>query len=297
MTAHIHEHTHPPADLDTRDARSRVAAAALLTGGFMVAEVAGGLVSGSLALLADAAHMMTDSASLALAWLGYRLAERPADATRTFGFGRVPILAAFANGLGLIVLAIWIVIEAAGRLTNPQPVMGDVLLLIAVGGLVVNLIAFAILHGGARDDLNLRGALWHVAGDLLGSLAAIAAAGVILLTGWTPIDPLLSVLVAGLVTIAGWRIVRESGHILMQGAPPGLDCAVIKADIAKNAGDIDRIVDFHVWAITETSPMATVVAVAARGVSPDRVRNAIKDRLRAKFGIDHSTVEVHGTAP
>ena len=200
-------HTH--ADTSTADGRRRVAISFVLIASFMFVEVAGGVISGSLALLADAAHMLTDAASLALAWIGYKLAARPADETRTYGFARVRVLAAFTNGLALIALAAWILIEGVQRLQSPQPVMGPLLLGIAVIGLVVNLICFAVLHGGDREDLNLRGALWHVAGDLLGSLAAIIAAIIIIKTGWMPIDPILSMLVAILVLVAGVRITNS----------------------------------------------------------------------------------------
>ena len=194
--AHGHSHAHDhaghshDADMTSADARRRVVLAALLTGGFMIAEVIGGILSGSLALLADAAHMLTDTGSLLLAWFGYRLAARPADPARSYGFGRMKVLAAFTNGVLLVLLAAWIIWEAVHRLMAPVPVAGGLMLGIAALGLVVNIIAFAILHGGAhKHDLNLRGALWHVAGDMLGSVAAILTAVLILWQGWRPTLP------------------------------------------------------------------------------------------------------------
>jgi len=174
-----HDHA-AHADLDTADGRKRVAIACVITALFAVVEVVGGIISGSLALLADAAHMLTDSASLALAWLGYWFAAKAPDDTRSFGFGRMRVLAAFVNGIALLALAAWIMVEGVLRLLNPQPVIGVTMLVIAIGGLVVNLIAAFILHGGDNKDINLSGALWHVLGDLLGSVAAIAAAMVIM---------------------------------------------------------------------------------------------------------------------
>lgn len=277
---------------DTADGRRRTAIAAGLTFSFMIAEVAGGLISGSLALLADAAHMLTDAGSLALAWLGFRLAEHPSDERRSFGWARFKVLAAFVNGLALIVLAIWIGIEAAFRLMYPHPVMGNLLLGVAVAGLVVNCIAFWVLHGGDQEDLNMQGALWHVAGDLLGSVAAIGAAIIILTTGWMPIDPLLSLLVAAIITVGGYRLVRKTGHILIEGVPEGLSTTSIKQDLEANipgAADVDHI---HAWALNESKALVTVDVTAEQNTSPEAIRTAVKARLKSEFGVEHATVEV-----
>lgn len=290
--SHSHGHGHVHVHGDSRDARRRVALAAGLTFAFMLAEVIGGLISGSLALLADAAHMLTDAGALALAWIGFRLAERPADATRSYGFHRVKVLAAFVNGLSLVVLAAWIVWEAIERLMSPGEVLGGVMLVVAFGGLLVNLAAFAILHGGDREDLNLRGALWHVAGDLLGSIAAIIAAGVILWTGWFPIDPILSVLVAVLVAIGGVRLVRESGHILLEGAPNGLDTAMIRDGLMAEVSGIESIDHVHVWSLNEARPLITLDVYAASGACPETLRRAVKAHLKVAHDVSHATVEV-----
>lgn len=287
--AHDHSHAH---DHSSADAQTRVASAAILTFAFMCVEVVGGLLSGSLALLADAVHMLTDAGSLALAWLGYRLAEKPADPTRSYGMARFRILAAFVNGLALIVLAAWIIVEAVQRLAEPQPVLGGILLWVALGGLVVNCVAFAILHGGDRDDLNLSGALWHVAGDLLGSVAAIAAAIVILTTGWTPIDPILSMLVAALVAWAGVGIARKSGHILLEGAPEGMSAAAIITDLETAVDGAASVHHVHAWQLTERRPMITLEVTAEPGVCPEQLRRAVKARLAAVFNVSHATVEV-----
>ncbi len=219
-----HGHSHAHVARDAASARA-IGIAALLTGGFMVVEVVGGLVSGSLALIADAGHMLTDFAALSMAWLAFRVARRPADAARTYGFDRLSVMAAFVNGLALFVVAAWIVVEAIGRLRTPAPIEGGVMMAVAAAGLAVNLLSFWVLSRGDRGNLNLRGALLHVLGDLLGSAGAIVAALVILLTGWTPMDPILSVLVSVLILSAGWRVVRESAHILLEGTPEGFDAA------------------------------------------------------------------------
>ena len=288
---HHHGHHHHVSG-DSADARRRVAFAAILTFAFMIAEVAGGLISGSLALLADAAHMLTDAGSLALAWLGFKLAERPADDQRSFGWARFKILAAFVNGLALLVLAIWIVVEAVQRLLSPEPVMGTVLMGVAFVGLLVNIVAFLLLHGGDQDDLNLRGALWHVAGDLLGSVAAIAAAVVIIFTGWMPIDPLLSMLVAGLIVVGGIKITLQSAHILIEGVPTGLEPADIKTDLEAHIEDAVSVSHIHAWALTEQKPLITLEVTARDGVCLDTLRKAVKARLKEKFHVDHATVEV-----
>jgi cobalt-zinc-cadmium efflux system protein len=289
-----HSHAHA-ADMTSADSRRRVVLAALLTGGFMFAEVIGGLVSGSLALLADAAHMLTDTGSLLLAWLGYKLAARPADPGRSFGFGRMKVLAAFTNGVLLILLALWIMWEAVARLLAPVEVMGSLMLGVAVLGLVVNVMAFAILHGGAhKDDLNLRGALWHVAGDMLGSVAAILAALLILWQGWMIADPLLSILVACLALFGGVRIAREAGHILIEGTPEGLEAAKIIADLKAHVPGVADVSHVHAWALTESRPLVTLEVVAAPGANAETVRRAVKDRLAHAFGASHATVEVIG---
>lgn len=285
-------HSHSHGDVSTADGRKRVAIAGFLTGGFMVAEIAGGLISGSLALLADAAHMLTDAASLGLAWFGYKLAARPASATHTFGYSRMRILAAFINGLALLALAVWITIEGIQRLLAPQPVIGSLLLGVAIVGLCVNLICFYILVSGDHDDLNLRGAILHVAGDLLGSVAAIAAAVIIIFTGWMPIDPILSILVAILVAIAGWRVTKEAGHILAQGVPAGLSPARITQDLMDNVQGLEEVSHIHIWSLTEKESIASLEVFIGAEHDPQKVRNAIKNRLIKTFSLNKATIEV-----
>jgi len=286
-----HDHA-AHADVNTADGRRRVAIACVLTAAFTVVEAAGGIISGSLALLADAAHMLTDSASLALAWLGDFFSTRPADETRSFGFGRLRVLAAFANGLALLVLSVWIVVEGIQRLANPQPISGSLMLLVAFGGLIVNLIAAYVLHGGDSDDINLSGALWHVLGDLLGSVAAILAAIIIIYTNWLPIDPILSLLVALLVAIAGIRITRRAGHILAQGAPEHLTPTMIRSALLENVDGISAIPHMHVWLLTEDKPVVTVELQAAGSVCAETLRSAVKQHLSVQLRVHMSTVEV-----
>jgi cobalt-zinc-cadmium efflux system protein len=271
---------------------TKIAVAAALTGAFLIAEVTGGLISGSLALLADAGHMLTDFASLALAWLGFRLARRPADWRRTYGFDRFSVLVAFVNGIALFAIAAWIVVEAGLRLREPTEVLGGLMLWVALAGLVVNLIVFRILAGGDQGNLNLRAASLHVAGDLLGSIAAVAASIVILTTGWMPIDPLLSILVALIILRSAWRVVSEAGHILLEGAPPGFDVEAVRGDLRQAIGYVVDIHHVHAWSISEERPMVTLHADIEPGVDPMRAVREIKQRLAAQFDIVHATVEV-----
>jgi cobalt-zinc-cadmium efflux system protein len=297
-----HSHSHPPGQPHSHGSAStstsnewRMGLAALITGLFMGAEIAGGIVSGSLALLADAGHMLTDFASLSLAWFGFRLARRPADWMRTYGFDRFQVLVAFVNGLALFVIAGWIVYEAYERLYSPHPVAGGIMVIVAVLGLLVNIGAFALLHGADRDNLNVKGAAVHVLGDLLGSVGALIAGAVILFTGWTPIDPLLSVLVALIIVRSGWQVVADSGHILLEGAPSELDTRHIGPDLVANVPGVSGVHHVHVWSITQERRMVTLHACVDKGLAGDRMVKAIKERLHTRFGLDHATIEIeHG---
>jgi cobalt-zinc-cadmium efflux system protein len=289
---HGHGHAHAHASSGSDRNERRMGLAALITGAFMFAEVAGGIVSGSLALIADAGHMLTDFASLALAWFGFRLARRPADWKRTYGFDRFQILVAFANGLALFAIAGWIVYEAVMRLSGTPHVDGGIMVGVAIAGLLVNLGAFALLHGADRNNLNVRGAAIHVLGDLLGSVAALAAGAVIIFTGWTPIDPLLSLLVAVIIVRSGWQVVADAGHILLEGAPMEVDTRAIGPDLVANVQGLNEVHHLHVWSITQARRMVTLHACIGETTDPERVIQDIKARLMSSFGLDHATVEI-----
>jgi cobalt-zinc-cadmium efflux system protein len=291
--SHAHHH-HAHHDHARGADEHRILLAALLTGAFMVAEVAGGIISGSLALIADAGHMLTDFGSLSLAWFGFRLARRPADWKRTYGFDRFSVLVAFVNAAALIALAVWILVEAILRLREPVEVLGLPMLAVAAGGLAVNLGVFLVLRGSGGGNLNMRAATLHVMGDMLGSVAAIAAAAVVLVTGWTPIDPLLSMLVAGIIVRSGWRVLAESGHILLEASPAGLDIRELRSDLIANIPGVEDVHHVHAWSLSEERAMVTLHARLASG-DPDAAVAAIKSRLQHRFGIGHATVELeHG---
>lgn len=270
----------------------KLAIAVILTGGFMLAEVFGGLISGSLALLADAGHMLTDFASLALAWFALRIARKPATWKQSYGFDRFSVLAAFVNGLSLFLIAIWICWEAYNRLQEPGEILGGLMFWVAVGGLVVNILAFWILSRGEKGNLNVRAAALHVMGDLLGSVGAIVASIVIMTTGWTPADPLLSIFVALIILRAAWRVVKESAHILLEGAPENLDRRKIAHDLVQTFPDIKSADHIHAWSITEERPMITMEIETAAGADANNLREKVKEFLQASYNVDHATVEI-----
>jgi len=271
----------------------RVIIALVLTGTFMFVEVVGGILSGSLALLADAGHMLTDTMALALAAAAFHVSKRPADARLSFGYQRFQILAAFVNGLSLLLIVGWILYEAIVRFIDPPDVLAETMLIVAVLGLVVNIFAFVVLHGGDRDNLNIRGAALHVAGDLLGSIAAIVAAIVIIYTGWMAIDPILSVAVAALILRSAWSLVRRSAHVLLEGAPEWLDTSAMQDNLVTNIPEVCGVHHVHVWGMTQQELMLTMhVQLLAQTQSPTDVVRRIKAVLKDDYGIGHSTVEV-----
>ena len=301
MNGHSH-HAHPHSATaqdhfrTVENSEHRLLWAMLLTGCLLIAEVVGGILSGSLALLADAGHMLTDLGALGLAHAGMRLGRRPADSQRSFGYRRLEVLAAFANGVVLWLLTLWIAVEAIRRLFTPIAVLGGPMLAIAAAGLAVNLGAFALLRGGARHNIGIAGALVHVLSDLLGSVATIAAAGVILATGWTPIDPILSLAVAVLILRSGWQLLRRSGHILLEGTPEDVD----PAEVARAAAAVDGVAaahHVHVWSLTSGRRLATLHLRLAKGAVASEALASIRSMLQARFAIEHSTIEVDGDSP
>jgi len=284
-----HAHPRPPA---AHASERRLLWTLALTAAYMLVQVAGGVLSGSLALLADAGHMLADVAALALAWIALRLAHRPSDALRSYGYHRFQILAAYTNGVALFAIAGWIVIEAIRRLQHPPEVLGGPMLAVALVGLAVNVISFFVLRHADRRDLNVRAALLHVLGDLLGSIAAIAAAIVILVTGWTPIDPLLSMFITLLILRGAFDVVRRSAHILMEGVPEGFIEAELKADLVRAIPGVTGVHHVHAWLLSSERPLVTLHLELAPGTDPSAAVHAVKHRLIEHHGIGHSTVQV-----
>lgn len=292
---HGHDHDHDHGHAHAGNER-RVFWALLLTAGFMVAEVVGGIVSGSLALLADAGHMLTDAAALGLSLAAFRASRRPETVSHSYGQHRFQVLAAFLNGAALIGIALWIAIEAVQRVLVPVPVLGGTMLVVAGLGLAVNVAAFVILHGGDRENLNMRGAALHVLGDLLGSVAAIVAAVVIMATGWTPIDPILSVLVALLVLKSAWMLLSRSWHVLMEGAPVHIDVETLAAELVEDVPGVAGIHHVHLWMLTPDQPLVTLHATITAEADHDTVLHGLQAVLAAEFGLAHATIQVEREA-
>lgn len=287
---HNHDHTfgHAHGVTDQR----RIALAFFIIFAFMIVEIIGGVWSGSLALLADAGHMVSDSAALGFSWLALHIGKRPANAKLTFGYKRLEILAAFVNGCALFVVAGWILFEAIVRFAHPVTILSGPMLWVAVAGLASNIAAFFVLNGGNQENLNMRSAWLHVLGDLLGSVAAIIAALVIRYSGWTPIDPLLSVLVALLILKSAWQIVKATTHILLEGTPPNINLDEIKTDLEQNVAGVTDVHHIHAWAMTAEQLMVTLHAVAAPDADPAAIVSKIQQRLADKFNVDHVTVQM-----
>ncbi len=289
---HHHGHGHRHGSGDGMADERRLLWAFLIIFGFMLVEVASGVVSGSLALIADAGHMISDAAALGMSWAALRIGRRPADPHRSYGYRRVEVLAAFANGCTLFAIAGWIVFEAIRRFAAPIEVLGGPMLAAAMAGLLANIVVLLILSGGNRESLNLRSAGLHVLGDLLGFIAAIAAAAVILATGWTPIDPLLSILVALLILRSAAGIVKSSAHILLEGTPAGLDLALLRDDLTAAVPSVTEVHHIHAWSLTAGQSLVTLHVRCAPGADPSSVIPAINQRLKSRFGITHSTIQL-----
>ncbi|WP_342453265.1 cation diffusion facilitator family transporter [Jiella mangrovi] len=269
----------------------------LLTFGFMIVEGVGGLLSGSLALVADAGHMLTDSAALALAWAGFHFGQRKSDDRRTFGYMRFEILAGFINAVALILLIIWIAYEAVMRLIAPETVLAGPMLAIAVIGLLVNIGVFFMLRQGDQEHVNIRGALLHVLGDLLGSVAAIVAAIAIYFTGWTPIDPILSVLLSAIILRSAWVLLKNTLNILMEGTPGDIVPEDLVDTLKQEVEGVASVEHVHVWSITSGQPLATMNIRLDEGADASTAVTRVKALLAERFGIDHSTIEIDFGGP
>ncbi len=262
-----------------------------LVAGYMAAEAVGGWLANSLALLADAGHMLSDAAALALSLFALWIAQRPPDALRTYGYYRAEILAALVNGSSLVAVALLIFVEAARRAAHPPEVQGSLMTWIALGGLVVNVIALAVLHGSHSSSLNVRAAWLHVLSDALGSVAAIASGALVWAWDWRWADPLASVLIGLLVIRSAWGLVKESVAVLMESTPHNLDADAIRTALLEQGG-VREVHDLHIWAIT-----SGLVALSAHVVIDDaRLQQELLKQLRRllhdRFGIDHVTLQL-----
>jgi cobalt-zinc-cadmium efflux system protein len=286
-----HDHSAHEHGTATSQNRRRLAVTLVLAGGYMVAEVVGGLLTNSLALLADAGHMLSDVAALGLSLFALWFASRPATPQRSYGYYRAEILAALVNGATLIAIAIFIIVEAYRRLRHPAEVQGALMMGIAAGGLVVNLIGLWILNAGKSESLNVRGAWLHVLTDALGSVGAIVAGLLIWLLGWDWIDPAVSVLIALLVVYSSWSLLQESVGVLMEWAPRGLDVDEVRNAMVAVHG-VAAVHDLHVWTITSGMDALSAHVQAADGACSRALLKALRGQLHERFGIEHVTLQI-----
>lgn len=259
---------------------------------FMLVEVAGGLISGSLALLADAGHMLTDALALAMAWLAFIAGRKPPDDEHSYGHQRYQVIAAFLNGIFLIGIVIWIVLEAFERFQTPRDINTPIMLSVATIGLIVNLITFKMLHSGEHDNLNIRAAMLHVISDLLGSVAAIIAGVVIYFKGWLWIDPALSLIVAALIVRSGIHLIGDSLHILLEGVPKHIDVDEVRDYLEQKFPEVENIHHVHTWSLNNEEVLMTLHVKVGALDCVDRMLKAIHHELEHKFKITHATVQI-----
>ncbi len=257
----------------------------------MLAEAVGGWWANSLALLADAGHMLTDVGALSLTLGAIWFASRPATAKKTFGYYRYEILAAFVNGIALVLLSLWVIYEAYQRWNAPPDVKGFELTVVAVGGLVVNAIAASLLHGDHAHDLNLRGAWLHVIGDLLGSLAAIGAGILILTLGWMWADAAISILISLIIIFGAWNLIRVSVNVLLEGTPAHINLKAVEETILRME-NVENVHDLHVWTITSGMEALSVHIVHGKNVLQTALLQEVRAKLHDEFGIDHLTIQM-----
>lgn len=287
---HGHEHDHTPTV--TNDNERKVLLSFVLTFAFMLVEAVGGVLSGSLALLADAGHMLTDAVALALAYAAFRFGRRAADSKRTFGYLRFEVIAGFVNALTLLGIVVWIAYEAWVRLSSPPTILAGPMLMVAVIGLLVNMLVLWIMTRGETEHVNVKGAILHVMGDLLGSVGAIVAAIVIYYTGWTPIDPILSVLVAALILRSASRLLLKSLHILLEGAPDHATPEKVEQGLMAAVPGLAAVSHVHVWQLTSGRTMATLHIRPNTDDDARAVVKRVEQALRDQFSIEHATIGI-----
>lgn len=284
-TPHAHKHGH------ASDSRRRLSVVLALTAIYMIAEVVGGWWTGSLALLADAGHMLTDVAALALALIAAWFGTRPATSRKTFGYHRLEILAALVNGVALVVISLLIFFEAYQRWSAPPPVRGGVVMLVAAGGLIINLVCAWILHSPHEVDLNIRGAWLHVISDALGSLGAIIAGAIMSVYGWYTADPLFSALIGILIVWSSWRLIRDATNVLLEGTPAHINLAAVEEAIMGTEG-VSDVHDLHIWTITSGREALSAHVIHAYSISQPELLKELRTKLHDRFGVDHLTIQM-----
>lgn len=286
-------HSHGVANGGSAGARNskRLAVVLVLVATYMVAEVVGGLLTNSLALLADAGHMLSDAAALALSLFAIWIAQKPATSTRTYGYYRTEILAALINGATLVAISFYVFYEAYERIGEPPEVQGALMMGIALGGLGINLVGLWILNAGKGESLNVRGAWLHVLTDALGSVGAVAAGGLIWAFGWNWADPVASVLIGILVLYSSWALLKETVAVLMEGAPGHIDVDEVRETI-KGVPGVSAVHDLHIWTVTSGMVAMSGHVVVEGGHYGQAILKEIRKPLQDRFGIDHATIQL-----
>ncbi|UAT31583.1 cation diffusion facilitator family transporter [Bacillus badius] len=289
---HSHSHGHSHGHHNHSSNKQALKLSFILIATYMIVEVVGGMITNSLALLSDAGHMLSDAAALGLSYFALKFGEKEATLSKTFGYKRFEILAAFINGLTLLVISIYIFVEAYRRIMAPPEVMSMGMLAVSVIGLLVNIAAaYILMKGDKEENLNVRSAFLHVLGDLLGSVGAIAAALMILFFGWNLADPIASVIVAVLIIISGIRVTKASFHILMEGAPENISVSKVKAALLGMPG-VEDVHDLHVWAITSDFPALSCHVVIRPETEGKPLLTSIQKKLHDEFHIEHTTIQI-----
>lgn len=283
-----HSHNHSP-----RDGKGllRLKLALALTFCYMLAEAIGGWLTNSLALLADAGHMLTDVAAMALTLFAFWFAKRPATSKKTYGYYRIEILAAFVNGVTLVLLSLWIIYEAIERFRDPAGVLGFQMTMIAVGGLIINMIAAWLLHSDHQENLNMHGAWLHVMGDLLGSVTAIIAGILIVSFGWMWADPVCSIIISVIIIFGAWRLIMESVNVLLEGTPAHIDVRAVESSVLLLPG-VTGVHDLHIWTISSGIDALSAHITHDSSVDPPDLLVRVRKELHDKFGIDHLTIQI-----
>ncbi|HEV2913943.1 MAG TPA: cation diffusion facilitator family transporter [Pyrinomonadaceae bacterium] len=288
---HHHRDGHTHAHGRASRSRSRLRLVLVLTALYMLAEAFGGWWTGSLALLADAGHMLADVAALALALVAMWFSARPATSSKTFGYYRLEILAALINGVALILISLLIFYEAYHRLSAPPAVKSTTMTLVAAGGLIVNLACAWLLHGDHEEDLNVRGAWLHIIGDALGSVGAITAGALMSLYGWYTADPLFSFIISLLIVWSSWNLIRESTNVLLEGTPAHINLAAVEDAILETRG-VEDVHDLHIWTITSGREALSAHVIHAETISQPELLKELRAKLHDRFGVDHLTIQM-----
>ena len=289
--ATVGAHAHPHRHARGAGSRRRLSIVLVLTAIYMVAEAVGGWWTGSLALLADAGHMLADVAALGLALMALWFSARPATSSKTFGYYRLEILAALINGVALVLISLLIFYEAYHRWAAPPEVRSTLMMLVATGGLCINMACAWLLHGDHKDDLNVRGAWLHIMGDALGSVGAIAAGALMSIYGWYTADPLFSVLISLLIVWSSWHLIRESTNVLLEGTPAHINLAAVEEAILKTDG-VEDVHDLHIWTITSGREALSAHVIHAYAISQPELLKELRTKLYDRFGVDHLTIQM-----